>query len=159
VLDIGVAYGIWSMMACDAKANVKAIDISKWWCDKFKEITEYKGYNIPIQNINILDLKTTDKYDIVLLIAVLHHVERWAELLDKVFSLSNDIIYLECPVGEKITDKKHKSFGEREEQSWYYVPNIKELIIQIEKRGGKITNGKFNTKGNRYFCEIKINHE
>jgi len=155
VIDIGPAFGIWAMKAVDSGATVKAVEISNYWCKTFCAITSNIGYNIPVTECNILKYDKKEKYDIVLCLAVWHHVPEYKLLFDKIFELSKKYIYIEGPVGEETIYKKHKQYGADEQSAWYWVPTTKELIKEIEDRGGTITRMSFNKNGHRVMVEVE----
>lgn len=149
VLDIGPAYGIWSMRAVEAGASVEAIDVGKYWCRKFAEITNHCGFKIKISQSNVLDFSPGKTYDAVFYLAVWHHVPQYKLALDKVFSLSHDRIYMEGPINSKTITHKHKKFGPATEQACYWEPTEDELTREIKSRGGSILSTHYNSNRHR----------
>lgn len=159
VLDIGPAYGIWSMKADNAKAkSVKAIDVDNYWIKNFKTITDHFNHQIPIQKKNVLELDNTDKSDIVLFLAVWHHVPDYKTALDNVFATFKDHLFIEGPISEKETvTTKHKEWGKQVQQAFYWVPTIEDAISEIEKRNGIICKKTFNPQKTRMFLHVTKN--
>jgi 2-polyprenyl-3-methyl-5-hydroxy-6-metoxy-1,4-benzoquinol methylase len=159
VLDIGPAYGIWSMRAIDRGAkSVTAIDVDDYWVKAFPQVTKHLGYNIPITQKNVLDLKVKSAYDVVFFLAVWHHIIDWPKALDNVFNAVKDggTLFLEGPVGETTVDKKHKTFsgGKKEQHAFYWIPSQKDLFAEINKRGGKVVKYNYNSGNTRIYLQV-----
>jgi 2-polyprenyl-3-methyl-5-hydroxy-6-metoxy-1,4-benzoquinol methylase len=149
VLDIGPAYGIWSMRAVEAGARVDAVEISPYWCKTYTDILAHHGIKADVTQANILEFEPGKTYDAVLFMAVWHHVPDYQSALRRVFSLSRDRVYLEGPIRDKTISTKHKTFGAAEEQAWYWEPTEDELVTQILNNGGSILSTHYNSNRRR----------
>lgn len=152
ILDIGPAYGIWSIEAAKNKGKVSAIDVSDHWINTFKKITRHFGFNIPIIKKDIID-GIEEEYDIVLFLAVLHHIPEYMQAMDVVFSIAKNIVYLECPISNITIFKKHKEFGKEKNRAWYWIPTMLDLENEINNRGFSIVYENYNTDKSRVFIK------
>ena len=158
VLDIGPAFGIWSVLARGYGATVKAMDIDEDYMRVFRKVTEILKYNIPLERKNVLELDETEKHDIVIFMAVWHHIpqkEDCLKALDKIFSIATERLFLEGPVslGESRFQKQKK--GPAIHHDFYWIPSVDEITREIESRGGRIKKAKFQEGRNRMFLEVE----
>jgi len=159
VLDIGPAYGIWSVLSHHHKGLVEAIDVDDEYMRIFKKITGFFRYNIPISKKNVLEMSTDKKYDIVFFMAVWHHIPRQQDCykaLDTIFSITKERLILEGPITNSKSQFKKQQKGPAEHHSFYWIPSFEEIKSEIEKRGGKILKTSFGENKKRVFMEIEV---
>jgi tRNA (mo5U34)-methyltransferase len=101
VLDIGCNAGFWSLQAIESGCDfVMGIDGRQMHIDqanfvfKVKEIEENR-YKFVAGNIFDVDLQEFGTFDIVICLAMFHHVSKHIELLEKITEINDDILLLE----------------------------------------------------------------
>lgn len=158
VIDIGPAFGGFSDLAAYHGArHVNAYELDPAMVEKFAHVNRnfiVKG-KVSIHHGDFLD-KVIQPADIVLFLAVLHHIENWDYAIDKVFNICKlgGTIYMEMPILD-VTTYGYKPFSKRR-KIWHFVPSLDEMIFQITKRGGKIEtmNEGFTYNHKRLFIKI-----
>lgn len=98
VLDIGCKYGYFCHEAILRGASiVKGIEISNTNVEIAKKIVEFWGRDIEIIAGDFLETTFNEKFDIVLLLNVLHHIISPVSILKKVSKCTNELAIVEFP--------------------------------------------------------------
>jgi len=125
VLDVGAAYGIWSVKAAQAGAEVIATGRTNGrWEARFQAYCKHEGHEIQYLVWDIQKYRNR-KADVVFFFAVLHHVKDPKKALDNVFRVAKEKIWMEVATASPASDHKE-----------YYYPTIEELKKEIADRGG-----------------------
>lgn len=129
VLDVGAAYGIWTVKALQEKAEVVATGpLEDDWKKQFDiYCNSYGFYNIPYLKWDIQKARNR-KFDIILFFDVMQYLKEPEKALDNLFRMAQNEIWMEVAIASPIT------------KPGYYYPTFEELSEQIKSRGGFIRN-------------------
>ena len=120
VLDLGCYDGGFSQLAKYRGASkILKVDINPFWKpDIVADLEEPQDFG---------------KWDIVLCMALLHHVRDVNQVLVNVKNSVNKggYVFFEIAIGSENIYKKHKKWGDRKEQAWYWVPNKPSLFHKL----------------------------
>ena len=98
VLDIGCKYGYFCHEAILRGASlVNGVEISKTNVEIAKRIVNLWGRDIEIIEGDFLETDINEKYDVVLLLNVLHHLISPVDILKKVSKCANELAIIEFP--------------------------------------------------------------
>lgn len=158
VIDIGPAFGAFSDLAAYHGAkSIRAYEIDHKMVKKFEKVNHdhIQAGKIKIMHSDFLHTPIKP-VDIVLFLAVLHHIEDWNKAIDKVFNTckKGGTIYMELPI-MGFTTYNYRPFLKRK-KIWHYVPSLEEIMFQIHCRSGKIEsfNEGFTYNHKRLFIKI-----
>lgn len=101
-MDVGCASGYYSLRLDRRGAEVRAIDIHKERIGQTRFAAKIWGVSIKHGVLDLYDLPPKPKYDIVLLLAVLHHVKEQEKAIDIVSNLCKETLFLEGPRHERL---------------------------------------------------------
>lgn len=98
VLDIGCKYGYFCHEALLRGASVvNGIEISGANVEIAKKIVELWGRNIEIVEGDILETDFHDKFDVILLLNVIHHIISPVTIMKKIAEKTNELVIIEFP--------------------------------------------------------------
>ena len=98
ILDIGCKYGYFCHDAVQRGASVvKGIEISEANVEIAKKIVEFWDRNIEIIKGDFLEYEFNQKFDVVLLLNVLHHLISPVNSLKKISKYTNELAVIEFP--------------------------------------------------------------
>ena len=98
VLDIGCKYGYFCHEALIKGAStVKGIDISDTNVEIAKKIVELWDRDIEIFEKDFLDTDFNEKFDVILLLNVLHHIISPVAVMKKISKQTNELAIIEFP--------------------------------------------------------------
>lgn len=170
VLDIGCNGGYFELkLKQELEAgHVEAID----YYDKHLKQTQLvidayqlKECEVYKANIETREGIKQDKYDIVLFLGVLYHVENMIKTLQNVFDLANEYVLIETDI--EGTPEEKQSFAvfmnypfENGHYAGMFRPTITCVRKMIEYCGGEVvkeTTRNTKASGYRYMCLVKPN--
>ncbi len=107
VLDIGCAYGFFCFESEKSKAKkVVGTELKSHRFIGSNIIKQFTGSKCEFKYTDIFKKETSDKFDITLLLNVIHHLPEPISALKKAASLTNEVLVLEFPT---LDDKKFLS--------------------------------------------------
>ena len=98
VLDIGCNYGYFCHEAKKRGANeVVGLEVNKKTAKIAKKISSLIGDGVEIINGDIKNLDFKKRFDIILLLNVIHHLINPFEIMEKISKICNDVVIVELP--------------------------------------------------------------
>ena len=137
VCEIGCGTGSLSIKMADFGLRVDASDLDKNAIALAKKFNNHK--NVAYNTKNVLYLKNNRKYDLVVTIEVLEHIEKDSEALIRIKNVTKDKGFLLITV--PIHEKYRRNFDNRSGHIKRYEPE--ELIKKIKKAGFKIIQTRY----------------
>lgn len=130
VLDIGCFHGFFSFKIEQAGAKeIDSVEKSNEAILTARKLSWLKKSKVCFYRSDIVDFKTQNHYDIVLVLNMLHHVSDIPKALKNVFSIGNLIVF-EIPVEqEKMVSKYAKDFGFKSDKRINSHRETREIIL------------------------------
>ena len=106
VLDLGCNAGFWSLAAIEAGCDfVLGIDGREMHVDQAKLVFEAKEidpsrYEFVVGNLFEMDWSAFGRFDVVLCLGLLYHVNKPVELLERIASVNDDLLVIDTNVSK-----------------------------------------------------------
>jgi 2-polyprenyl-3-methyl-5-hydroxy-6-metoxy-1,4-benzoquinol methylase len=146
LLDIGCNEGFFAFEAERRGASpVLAVDAHKAVREKFEIVKSILNSNVEFMNLNVLDLDPgkIGEFDVVLFLAVFHHLRYPFLALDKIAAITRGVLILETPVavpsgGDPATEDDPimlRRYSSKHTTKLRHLPNVP-FLLEILQRAG-----------------------
>jgi SAM-dependent methyltransferase len=131
VLDIGCNGGWWSFLAEEVGAKeVLGIDVDSDMIALARTNGKRIGSKVKFETVSVEDMKTR-KFDIILLLAILHHLSRPEYAIEKVAGLCSEKALIELQIHREGHYGEHSRYGRKPYHANFWEPNPGMLVKTI----------------------------
>lgn len=132
-LDIGSGFGFWPFYLQSSDINVTCLEPNK---DAATYLTKELKLE-DVENINLENYKTDEKFDVITICDVLEHLENPKEMLTKIANLMHEksILYVQVPDAIGIRYPYKASLG-LPQHLWQF--NTRSLVYLLEEQGFEV---------------------